>query len=99
MLEEQHSGLPSQPPLFPRRSCRRTYIALIDGCARASKSDAAYQLYKSLRAQGMEADGVSGSALIVSLCHASQARRRTLACAAGRVAAACRACIKLHMMS
>ena len=52
--------------------CRRTYLALILGCAKASKSDAAYQLYKSLRAQGMEVDGRSGSELITSLCHANQ---------------------------
>ncbi|EFN58573.1 hypothetical protein CHLNCDRAFT_140730 [Chlorella variabilis] len=54
------------------RPSRRTYLSLITGCAKASRSAASYDLYRSLRAQGMEADAASGSALITSLCHANQ---------------------------
>ena len=106
------------------RTSRRTYLALIAGCANASRSDSAYNLYRSreagctasarpraalallaarsllvlatcnaalisglgrlaspftcfclggaVRAQGMEADGATASALIISLCQANQ---------------------------
>lgn len=77
---EHFTRLPPPCTLYPAPCTvhpvrRRTYIALISACARASKSDAAYQLYRALRGQGLEADGRSGSALITSLCQAYEVGR------------------------
>ena len=49
-----------------------TYQALVTSCARASESAEALTLYKSMKAQGMELNGVAGSALITCLCAQSQ---------------------------
>ncbi|MER0387597.1 hypothetical protein, partial [Vibrio vulnificus] len=54
------------------RPSRRTYLSLITGCAKGSQSSRAYDLYRTLRAQGMDADGATASALIISLCQANQ---------------------------
>ncbi|KAL4457635.1 hypothetical protein ABPG75_012500 [Micractinium tetrahymenae] len=54
------------------RPSRRTYLSLITGCAKGSQSSRAYDLYRTLRSQGMDADGSTASALIISLCQANQ---------------------------
>ncbi|KAL4857943.1 Protein Rf1 [Chlorella vulgaris] len=54
------------------RPSKSTYLSLITGCAKASRSTVAYDLYRSLRSQAMDADSASASALIVSLCQANQ---------------------------
>eukprot|EP00887_Chlorella_sp_A99_P002761 scaffold6.g2761.t1 len=54
------------------RPSRRTYLALIAALAQDSNSQAAYQLYRAMRALGLEVDAPAGSALIIALCRAGQ---------------------------